>query len=133
LQDSLKIVAEKKISEVKIKQQKIITYISLAGISVVLVLLFFVYRNYSKQRIANEKLKQAQQLLIESEKMAAFGVVASRVAHEIQNPLNFVNNFSELSQEALEDLMTSTTEEERRKTKPYWLPTSNGSVTTETG
>jgi len=66
--------------------------------------------------VAYSALKDAQQQLVKSEKMAAFGVMASRVAHEIQNPLNFVNNFSELSADLLQDIVSSGNEEERKET-----------------
>lgn len=49
-------------------------------------------------------LKTAQAKLIQSEKMASLGELTAGIAHEIQNPLNFVNNFSELSVELLKEL-----------------------------
>jgi len=50
------------------------------------------------------KLKATQNQLIQSEKMASLGEVTAGIAHEIQNPLNFVNNFSELSKELIVEM-----------------------------
>ncbi len=55
-----------------------------------------------KQSLDN--LKQAQSQLIQSEKMASLGELTAGIAHEIQNPLNFVNNFSEVSIEIAQEL-----------------------------
>lgn len=49
--------------------------------------------------VAYENLKATQNKLIQSEKMASLGELTAGIAHEIQNPLNFVNNFSEINQE----------------------------------
>ncbi len=62
--------------------------------------------NIQKSIIENtlSELKAAQKQLIQSEKLASLGEITAGIAHEIQNPLNFVNNFSELSNELIQDI-----------------------------
>ena len=87
------------------------------GIALLLLLLAAViyYRFKSKQK-ANKllektlsDLRSAQAQLIQSEKMASLGELTAGIAHEIQNPLNFVNNFSEVNKELVDELKAELT------------------------
>jgi signal transduction histidine kinase len=57
---------------------------------------------------AFNRLKAAQAQLVQSEKMASLGQLTAGIAHEIKNPLNFINNFSELSVELVGEMLQET-------------------------
>ncbi|OYU94399.1 MAG: two-component sensor histidine kinase [Bacteroidetes bacterium B1(2017)] len=99
-------------------QSKIRTYGFLAVLAVLSIIGFILYRNNRQKQKANQvlqeqkdkvestlsQLKATQTQLIQSEKLASLGELTAGIAHEIQNPLNFVNNFSEVSGELVAEM-----------------------------
>ncbi len=83
----------------------------LAALSILALILYFQYQGNKKSKEANiilsntlNELKATQAQLIQSEKMASLGELTAGIAHEIQNPLNFVNNFAEVSTELIDEI-----------------------------
>ena len=103
---------ELSISQLKTKNKisSLTRNFSLGMIALVLLLAGVVYYRYKVKQKANavlEKtladLRATQTQLIQSEKMASLGELTAGIAHEIQNPLNFVNNFSEVNTELIDE------------------------------
>ena len=98
---------------------RILTLTLIAGLLALTIIAFLLYRNSRNRQKANvrleaqkeelqaalSELKTTQTQLIQSEKMASLGELTAGIAHEIQNPLNFVNNYAEVNVELLDEIM----------------------------
>ncbi len=94
--------------DAEVKRVRNLQYFAIGLSLLIAIFLFITTRQKQKAKSKIEKayseLQSTQSQLIQSEKMASLGELTAGIAHEIQNPLNFVNNFSEVNKEMLEEL-----------------------------
>lgn len=115
--------------ELQISEQKSFRNLLIAIAVIAVLLAFMLYNRYAIKKKSNQQLtvsnkeleetlaqlRSTQDQLVQAEKMASLGQLTAGIAHEIQNPLNFVNNFSEGSLDLLDELDEVKEEEERKE------------------
>ncbi len=99
------------LQQAQINRERLTRNIFMSGMLLALVLGIIVFIRFLEKKKLNNKLnvtlenlKATQTQLVHAEKMANLGELTAGIAHEIQNPLNFVNNFSEVSIDIINDL-----------------------------
>ena len=92
------------------------TFADQAAIAIENVRLFEAEQQRTRELAASlADLRTAQDRLIQTEKLASLGQLTAGIAHEIKNPLNFVNNFSSLSADLIDELQGTLAAVSRRR------------------
>lgn len=110
-ENKLEMAKQTAIQDAQVQKQRLLKNLFIVGCFLfVILILFLIYANNIKKKknaelaTSLELLKTTQEQLIRQEKLASMGKLSAGIAHEIRNPINFIINFSELSEELLSEL-----------------------------
>jgi len=117
-----RLTLDNQFKDLKIRQKRLTNYGYVALSLLLLTIVFLVIRSYSKIKEKNillekqkEDLKAAQQRLVQSEKMASIGTLTAGIAHEINNPLNFISGGLNIVRELQEGINWEGRDEDQQR------------------
>lgn len=117
-----RLTLDNQFKDLKIKQKKLTNYLYVSLSSLMLIIVFLMVRSYRKIKEKNVQLEKqkveletAQQHLVQSEKMASIGTLTAGIAHEINNPLNFISGGFNIVKELGEKLDWSNREKDKKR------------------
>ena len=117
-----RLIMDNQYKDLKIRQKRLTNYGYVTLSLLMLTIVFLVIRSYRKIKEKNillekqsEDLKSAQQRLVQSEKMASIGTLTAGIAHEINNPLNFISGGLTIMREVQEALDWEDQEDEMKR------------------
>ncbi|MCB9345671.1 MAG: tetratricopeptide repeat protein [Lewinellaceae bacterium] len=106
---------------VKLQRQKVISTVGISGFVISGICLLFAFLYYQQMKRRRDEKQKLQDQIVVQERMASLGMLTAGIAHEIKNPLNFINNFARINKRLIGDVMAQFDENTLQLT-PSKLP-----------